>query len=77
MCLANVFSMNSRCIKPRKGAIPVPVAIIIISFVGSDGRSIVLPTGPATITSCPGAMSHKKLEHTPFFVGSTVPVIGS
>lgn len=29
MCLANVFSMNRRCIKPQKGAIPVSVAIKI------------------------------------------------
>ena len=73
----SVFSMNSLCMNPRNGAIPVPVAIMITSFVGSLGRSIVLPTGPATETSSPGRTSHRKLEHTPFFAGSTWPVTGS
>jgi hypothetical protein len=72
-----VFSMNNLCMNPRNGAIPVPVAIMITSFVGSLGRSIVFPTGPATMTSSPGRTSHRKLEQTPFFAGSFCPVTGS
>ena len=48
ICRATVFSMNNRCKNPRNGAIPVPVATIIISFDESSGNNMVFPTGPAT-----------------------------
>ena len=77
ICRATVFSMNNRCKNPRNGAIPVPVATIIISFDESSGNNMVFPTGPATCTVSPDLALHKKLLHTPILVGSTTPVTGS
>lgn len=57
---------------------PVPVATMIRSVFGSfSGMSITLPDGPVIVSSVPGFASHKKLEQTPFFSGSSLPVSGS
>ena len=54
------------------GAIPVPVATMIRSVSGFfSGMSMTLPAGPVSITSSPGLVSQRKLEHTPFFAGSS------
>jgi len=60
------------------GAIPVPVATMMMSASGVfSGISMTLPEGPVSITSSPGFASHKKLEQTPFFAGSSLPNSGS
>ena len=56
----------------RYGAMPVPVATMIRSALGSfSGMSMTLPEGPVSMTSSPGLVSHRKLEHTPFLAGSS------
>merc|ERR1719353_1178450 len=56
----------------RYGAMPVPVATMIRSAFGFfSGRSMTLPEGPVSLTSSPGLVSHRKLEHTPFLAGSS------
>jgi hypothetical protein len=60
------------------GAIPVPVAIKMMSVAGSfSGRSMTLPAGPVRLISSPGLESHKKFEQTPFFAGSSALSSGS
>ena len=56
----------------RYGAMPVPVATMMRSTLGSfSGMSITLPDGPVSESSVPGVESHRKLEHTPFLAGSS------
>ena len=72
---AGVSSTKRRRRKPRYGAMPVPVATMMRSVSGfSSGISITLPVGPVTETASPGLASHRKLEQTPFFAGSSAPV---
>ena len=48
------------------------------SVLGSfSGMSMTLPDGPVIFTSSPGLVSHRKLEQTPFFAGSSLPISGS
>ena len=71
---AGVSSINRRRRKPLYGAIPVPVATMMMSAEGvASGMSITLPVGPVKVTSLPGLESQRKLEHTPFFAGSSAP----
>jgi hypothetical protein len=56
----------------RYGAMPVPVATMIRSALGSfSGMSMTLPEGPVSLTSSPGLLSHRKLEQMPFLAGSS------
>ena len=56
------------------GAMPVPVATMIRSTSGvCSGISMVLPVGPVMATSVPAFASHRKLDATPFFAGSSLP----
>merc|ERR1719230_1469931 len=67
-----VFSVKRRRMTVRYGAMPVPVATMIRSTLGSfSGMSMTLPDGPVSFTSSPGFESHRKLEHTPFLAGSS------
>ena len=55
-----VSSTKRRRMKPRYGAMPVPVATMMMSASGLDsGMSITLPVGPVSVTSCPGDASHR------------------
>lgn len=55
------------------GAIPVPVAIIMMSEVpGSSGSNMSLPVGPVRSTSSPGLERQRKLEHSPMKAGSSL-----
>ena len=59
----------------RYGAMPVPVATMMRSALGSfSGMSMTLPEGPVSASSSPGLESHRKFEQTPFFAGSSAPV---
>merc|ERR1719401_1269547 len=70
--LKGVASTNMRFKNERYGAIPVPVATMMISVSGlSSGKSITLPLGPVILTTVPGSASQRKLEQTPFLAGSS------
>lgn len=63
--------MNMRRQKVRYGAIPVPVATMMTTALGSSGRSKTLPVGPVMVISVPGVASQRKLEQIPFLAGSS------
>lgn len=62
---SGLFSVKARRMYVRNGAMPVPVASMMIVALGSSGINIAVPTGPVIATLSPGWRSQRKLEHTP------------
>mmetsp|Transcript_113854 Transcript_113854/g.322006 ORF Transcript_113854/g.322006 Transcript_113854/m.322006 type:complete len:298 (-) Transcript_113854:53-946(-) len=63
--------------KERKGAMPVPVASMMMFDSGSSGSSISAPVGPVRRTSSPAFRSQMWFEHTPRYTFSASGNSGS
>merc|ERR1719277_1354399 len=77
---APAASLNRRRKYERIGAMPVPVANMMMLESGSSGSSISAPVGPVMSTSWPTSMSQMWLEQTPrytWFSGKAVPALSA